>query len=267
MNDLVKVPTHQIIPDSYNAYTKFLDGIYGGGGCIRRGTIIPCITFPSKDSIFWTLPGSDGGRAEKELVGSILAWKTHREYYENAFASGAKKPPLCTSVGGNYGNATGSSCRSCPMNQKGSAPQYVNGYQGSDKNRACRAKVIIQFLETGKKNHFQIQVPSTSMENLLSWIYNMDCESLQPSDVEVSLTLKTNESGSTPFPQMQLMRKRTLEGAEKEFILGMSKSVTEYLEPDTPGKEDASDPEFHAVDKTEKTREEAPADNAQFDEL
>ena len=108
------------------------------------------------------IPTLMGDEASPSLEGVIVAWKTVRAYYDKPFEGGSE-PPVCASDDGRTGFGTPfgeeapitHECRTCPLNQWGSA--------GKTK-KACQERKLLFILRKDSHLPILVSVPGSLKE-------------------------------------------------------------------------------------------------------
>lgn len=116
------------------------------------------LTVPTGGSKFWTVKTQAGEENPTEIEGVIIAQKTTRVYWEDAF-SGAGSPPDCSSDDGEFGIGNpGGACAVCPMAEFGSKGT------GGGRAQACKQNKLLFIVFPDEILPRVISVPPTSLK-------------------------------------------------------------------------------------------------------
>lgn len=186
------------------------------------------IKIPSAGSTVFEVPGENASEAGaddtdtvKEFSAVILHHHTLNCFYKTKY-TGGNNPPDCGSFDGITGEGDpGGSCKSCPLNQFGSADE------GSGK--ACKNRRRIYVLREGEVFPLLLSLPTGSLKEFTKYIKKLLSKGKRANMVVTRFSLKkATSSGGMVYSQAQFAVDRLLTLDEQTLINTMTEQVKAY---------------------------------------
>jgi hypothetical protein len=187
------------------------------------------IKIPSAGSTVFEVPGEeDDTDSVKEFSAVILHHHTLNCYYKTKY-TGGNNPPDCGSFDGITGEGDpGGECKSCPMNQFGSAPPENPGEENG-KGKACKNRRRIYVLREGEVFPLLLSLPTGSLKEFTKYIKKLLSKGRRANMVVTRFTLKkATSSGGVVYSQAQFAVDRPLSSQEQPLINDMTAQVKAY---------------------------------------
>jgi hypothetical protein len=180
------------------------------------------IKIPSAGSTVFEVPGEeDDSDTVKEFSAVILHHHTLNCYYKTKY-TGGNNPPDCGSFDGIIGIGTpGGECKSCPLNQFGSADE--------GKGKACKNRRRIYVLREGELFPLLLSLPTGSLKEFTKYIKKLLSKGKRANMVVTRFSLKkATSSGGVVYSQAQFAVDRALTPEEQALINAMTEQVKAY---------------------------------------
>jgi len=177
------------------------------------------IKIPSAGSTVFEVPGEDEDTdTVKEFSAVILHHHPLFCYYKSKY-SGANNPPDCGSFDGIIGEGDpGGYCKSCPLNQFGSAEEGVG--------KACKNRRRIYVLREGEVFPLLLSLPTGSLKEFTKYIKKLLGKGKKSNMVVTRFSLKkATSSGGVVYSQAQFAVDRALTPEEQSLINKLSEQV------------------------------------------
>jgi hypothetical protein len=180
------------------------------------------IKIPSAGSTVFEVPGEeDDTDSVKEFSAVILHHHTLNAYYKTKY-TGGNNPPDCGSFDGITGEGDpGGDCKSCPLNQFGSADEGAG--------KACKNRRRIYVLREGEVFPLLLSLPTGSLKEFTKYIKKLLSKGKRANMVVTRFTLKKATSSSgVVYSQAQFTVDRPLSPQEQPLINDMTAQVKAY---------------------------------------
>lgn len=184
------------------------------------------VKIPAGGGLAFEVPGDDPDNPDtvRELVGVIVDHHLTRTYWEQQTYTGEAQQPDCTSRDGKIGiGDPGGDCRTCPMNQWGSA--------AVGKGKACRTQRMI-YLYQGSGLPIILTLPPTSLRNFDNFLSKRIVgRGRRTYGVVTKITLKkvTSKSNIT-YSEAQFSVVRDLTESEKKEAIQYVRNIREFIQ-------------------------------------
>lgn len=174
---------------------------------------------PSGGGLMFELPGEeDEAEQIKELVGVIVYQHPVNGYYKTAYKGGNNPPDCCSFDGINGAGDPGGNCKSCPMNQYGSASE--------GDGKACKNRRWLYLLRENELLPIMISVPTASLQSFSQYMKHLLCKGVKYSQVVTRLSLrKAVSKGGITYSQVTFKQVRPLSADECTAISNMSGQI------------------------------------------
>jgi hypothetical protein len=195
------------------------------------------VKIPAGGGLTFEVPGDDPDNPDtvRELVGVIIDHHLTRTYWENQEYTGESRQPDCTSPDGKIGiGEPGGDCRTCPMNQWGSA--------AVGRGKACRAQRVIYFLREGTGLPIILTLPPTSLRNFDNFLSKRIVgQGRRTYGVVTKITLKkTTTKNNITYSQAQFSVDRDLTPPEKVNAVEYVREIRDFIHQQNGGDAPAS---------------------------
>ncbi|MCL1964917.1 MAG: hypothetical protein FWF69_07635 [Firmicutes bacterium] len=180
------------------------------------------IKIPSAGSTVFEVPGEeDDTDTVKEFSAVILHHHTLNAYYKTKY-TGGNNPPDCGSFDGVTGEGDpGGSCKSCPLNQFGTADEGAG--------KACKNRRRIYVLREGEVFPLLLSLPTGSLKEFTKYIKKLLGKGKKSNMVVTRFSLKkATSSGGVVYSQAQFAVDRALTTEEQALIDNLTEQVKAY---------------------------------------
>ena len=180
------------------------------------------IKIPSAGSTVFEVPGEeDDTDTVKEFSAVILHHHTLNAYYKTKY-TGGNNPPDCGSFDGITGEGNpGGSCKSCPLNQFGTADEGAG--------KACKNRRRIYVLREGEVFPLLLSLPTGSLKEFTKYIKKLLGKGKKSNMVVTRFSLKkATSSGGVVYSQAQFAIDRALTPQEQALIDTLTEQVKAY---------------------------------------
>lgn len=180
------------------------------------------IKIPSAGAVVFEVPGEDGEPdAVKEFSAVILYHHTLNAHYKTKY-TGGNHPPDCCSFDGVCGEGDpGGDCKSCPLNQFGTADEGAG--------KACKNRRRIYVLREGELFPLLLSLPTGSLKEFTQYLKRLLSKGKKSGSVVTRFSLKkATSSGGVVYSQAQFAVDRALTPQEQLLIDAMADQVKAY---------------------------------------
>ena len=200
------------------------------------------IKFPTGGMTLWTIPTVDGEEHKDVLAGIIVAQKSTRQYWKDAFSGGGAAPD-CQSFDMVKGTGLyqGVPCATCPLNQFGSA---VNQKGEPGKGKACKEVKNVLIILEGQLLPVLVAVPPTSLKALKQYNVKMASRGLPYYGAITEFRLrKTKNADGIDYAETIISMGSVLSAQQIESIKSYVSGFSSALQNAAPAP---SGPEFES---------------------
>ena len=158
------------------------------GGEQLTAADLESVSVPPGGGTTWTLNTIDGEVETKQIDGIIILTQITRAYWESEFTGGGD-PPVCTSPNGLVGIGNpGGDCRSCALNQFGSAKN------GNGRGKACNEKRFLFMVTSEETLPIVIKAPAMSLKGAKKYLFGLTSKRKKMHSVYTRLTLEKDKN-------------------------------------------------------------------------
>lgn len=239
-NDIVPVSQakmeHWMItqPDPV-ALTRSFSTIYGDEIRRKDMTMLSIPRYEQKVKPKWTLSLLGKQAALDSLEGIIVGFPpTQRAYWKQGYSPNNISPPSCISRDGVRGvGDPGGQCAPCPMNQWGSARQYVQNSIAGENRKACAERIhIYLWIPNVGRLPYLLDVPPSSIDAFRSFRRELFSAGLEPQHVVTRLNLAPDGSGEHTVIKVEPEVVNRLGEDELAVANAFSQAINEFIPKD-----------------------------------